>query len=464
MPERMVVVGGVAAGMSAASQARRMRDASALEIVAFERSSYVSYSACGEPYYVGGYVSRIDDLVARTPAEFAARDIAVHTRHEVLAIDTQRGEVTVRDLDAGREERVGYDTLVYATGATTFRPPIEGMDLAGVHEMRTLNDALAVRRLVEAGARRAVVVGGGYIGVEMAEAFHRSGIPTTIVTASSSLLEPQFDPDMGDLVLQAARNMGIEVHTGRQVETLHGEDGHVTGVGCAAEADADAGDGQREFVGDVVVVLGLGSRPVVELAQDSGIPLGESGAVWVDDRQRTRVDGVWAAGDCAEATHRLTGQPVNYHLGTIANKQGRVAGINIGGGDIRFPGVLGTAITRLCDLEVARTGLTEAEARTAGLDYVTDTFSTTTTSGYWPDAERMRMKVLAERGSGRLLGAQIVGGPGAGKRIDTVAMALWNEMRVDDVSMVDLSYAPPFSGVWDPVLLGAWRLKGTLTS
>jgi NADPH-dependent 2,4-dienoyl-CoA reductase/sulfur reductase-like enzyme len=204
-----------------------------------------------------------------------------------------------------------------------------------------------------------------------------------------------------------------------------------------------------------MVILGLGTRPEVELAKEAGIPLGETGAVAVNARQQTSVEGIWAAGDCAEALHRVSQRPVNFHLGTIATKQGRVAGINIGGEYATFPGVLGTAITKVCELEIASTGLTEAAATAAGLAYQVATIESTTTAGYWPEADRMCVKVLAECGSGRLLGAQIVGGPGAGKRIDVLATALWSHMRVDELMQLDLAYAPPFAPVWDPVLIAA---------
>jgi NADPH-dependent 2,4-dienoyl-CoA reductase/sulfur reductase-like enzyme len=204
-----------------------------------------------------------------------------------------------------------------------------------------------------------------------------------------------------------------------------------------------------------MVILGLGTRPEVQLAREAGIPLGETGAVAVNARQQTQVEGIWAAGDCTEALHRVSQRAVNIHLGTIATKQGRVAGINIGGEYATFPGVLGTAITKVCDLEIACTGLTEAAATAAGLAYHVTTIDSTTTAGYWPEADNMRLKVLAECGSGRLLGAQIVGGPGAGKRIDVLAMALWSNMRVDELMQLDLAYAPPFAPVWDPVLIAA---------
>ena len=445
MPERLIIIGGDAAGMSAASQARRQRKVDDLEIIAFERSSFVSYSACGEPYYVGGYISDIGQLQARTPAEFAAMDITVHTCHDVIALDPKAGSVTVRNLETGTQETLGYDILMYATGAAAFVPPIVGRDLAGVHVLRTLDDTLAVRRLVTQGARQAVVVGGGYIGLEVAEAFHSQGIKTRVLTKDTAVLDRTLDPDMGALVTERMRAMGIEVHTGIEVRALDGVDGHVARVDCPGGACFETD----------VVVLGLGARPEVQLAREAGIPLGETGAVAVNPRQQTRVEGIWAAGDCAEAFHRVSQRAANFHLGTIANKQGRIAGINIGGGYATFPGVLGTAITKVCDLEIARTGLTEAEARAAGFIYGVAAVDSTTTAGYWPDADSMRLKVLAERHTGRLLGAQIVGGPGAGKRIDVFATALWNTMRVDDMLYLDLAYAPPFASVWEPVLIAA---------
>jgi NADPH-dependent 2,4-dienoyl-CoA reductase/sulfur reductase-like enzyme len=221
------------------------------------------------------------------------------------------------------------------------------------------------------------------------------------------------------------------------------------------------GCGARNYPADIVV-LATGTVPNVDLASAAGLRIGPAGGVWVDDRQRTSIPGIWAAGDCAEAMHRLTGQPVNIHLGTYANRQGRVAGINIAGGDEAFPGVLGTAISRVMDVEVSRTGLTREEAVRAGLDVVATTFSSTTAAGYWPDSTPMQVRAVAERASRQLLGAQIFGGPGAAKRIDALAMAIWNGMTVDDMVNADLSYAPPFSGVWDPVLVVARKLQEVL--
>ena len=452
MPERLVIIGGDAAGMSAASEARRRRAADDLEIVVFERSSYVSYSACGEPYFVGDYVTDLDQLIARTPEQFAALQIEVHIRHEVTSIDTDARRVRVRAVDGGAERSEPYDELLIATGAEPNRPPIDGAQLDGVYEMHTLDDAIAVRRLIdERKPRSAVVVGGGYIGVEMAEAFWRHDIPVTIVTAAASLLDPQLDPEMGDLVRAAAEELGMDVRTEQRIECIEG-DQHVTAVACEG-VDPIAAD---------VVLLGLGSHAEVWLANENGIRVGESGAILVDDHQRTKVPGVWAAGDCAETRHRISGRPVNFHLGTVANKQGRIAGVNLGGGDEAFPGVLGTAVTKVCDVEVGRTGLTETESLAFGLDVSVDTFRSWTAAGYWPGAERLTMRAITDRATRQMIGAQIVGGEGAAKRIDAVAMALWNEMTVDELINVDLSYAPPFSGVWDPTLVAARKAAASL--
>jgi len=440
---RLVVVGGDAAGMSAASQARRRLAADRMQIVAYERSSWVSYSACGEPFHVAGQVDRIESLVARTPEAFAEMDIEVRTRHEVTAVDTAARTVTVVGLDAGTEFVDSYDELLIATGATARRPPIHGRDLDGVHELRTLEDAAALRALADGPPDDVVVIGGGYIGLEAAEAFVFRGWKVTVVCAHPGVLEGTLDEDLGEAVVSHMREMGITVLTDTRVACING-DRSVESVGC----------GDRTLPAKVVV-LGLGSRPEVGVAAAAGIPLGPTGAIQVDERQRTPVPGVWAAGDCAEVIHRITGATTNPHLGTIANKTGRVAGINLGGDEARFPGALGSSITRVGDLEISSVGLSCEEARAAGFDAVDGTVEGTTTAGYMPGARSMTIRVVAERGTGRLLGAQIIGGPGAGKRIDVFATALWNGMTAADLEWTDLAYAPPFSGTWDLVAIAA---------
>lgn len=442
---RLIVVGGDAAGMSGASQARRMNPD--LEIIVFERTGWVSYAACGVPYFVGGDIAELRQLQARTPEQFGGMNIDVRLQHEVIAIDTTGRTVTVR-TPAGTLEHHGFDLLLYATGSRGFlAASIEGLDMDGVHQIRTLDDAQRVRTELERGPRHSVVVGGGYIGLEAAEALQNLDIPVRIFEMTPHLLPRTIDAEMAEVIDQQVAGFGIDVHTSTTVDRIIGDRGHVIAVEAGGE----------RYPADIVI-LGMGSLPNSDLAAQSGIALGSTGAVAVDDHQRTSIEGVYAAGDCAEATHRVSGKPANFHLGTVANKQGRIAGTNIGGGDVAFPGVLGTAITKVHDFEISRTGLTKAEATGAGFDAVAAMLRSSTGAHYWPGSRPMRVRTIAERGSGRLLGAQIVGGPGAGKRIDTFATALWTEMTADELEYVDLSYAPPFSGVWEPANIAARKV------
>ncbi|GAB3815271.1 FAD-dependent oxidoreductase [Micromonospora zhanjiangensis] len=447
MAERLVVIGGDAAGMAAASQARRRRGPDDLEIIAFERGNFTSYSACGIPYWIGGVVDDRDALIARSPQTF--RDdhrVDVRLRHQVTEIDLDKREVVARDLTGGGEVRERFDILMYATGATPRIPPWAHTEALGVFGVQTLDDGSALRQWLDGEPRpqRAVVVGGGYIGVEMAEAMIQRGLSVTLVERGDQPMST-VDPDMGALVTEALDGLGIDVRTRCAVTGLRVRDGRVYGVDTAeGEIPAD------------VVVLGVGVRPNTDLAAAAGLPIGVTGGIRVDLRMRAvGMDRVYAAGDCVESVHRITGQPVHIPLGTHANKQGRVAGLNIGGGYATFPGVIGTAVTKVCELEVGRTGLLEAEAEIAGYQFVTVVVESTNRAGYYPGAKPMTVKLIVERRSGQLLGAQIVGRSEAAKRIDALAVALWNYMTVDEMAGLDLGYAPPFAPVWDPVLIAA---------
>jgi NADPH-dependent 2,4-dienoyl-CoA reductase/sulfur reductase-like enzyme len=437
MGDRLLVIGADAAGMSAAAQARRR--APDLDIVAVEAGRWTSYSACGIPYVIGGSVSGLDELIARTPDEFRAMRIDVRMEHEVTALDLAARKVEVHNRAHGRTFQLGFDHLHIATGAVPRRPDLPGRDLPHVHGVQTLGDAAALLdRLEGPRPRHVVVVGSGYIGLEMAESFVERGAAVTVVEANDEVMGT-LDPDMGALVSRAMRDMGITVQTGEPVMAISEGAVHTP----TGEIPAD------------LVVLGLGVLPNSGLAKEAGLATGTRDAIVVDRQQRASVPGVWAAGDCCQSIHIVSGRPVHEALGTVANKQGRVAGINISGGYSTFPGVAGTAVTRICNLEIGRTGLSEREATEAGFAFVVSTVTTTTVAGYLPEAAPVTVKLLAERGGGRLLGAQVIGGRGAAKRVDVIAALFLPGGTAEDLVGLDLGYAPPFSSVWDPLQISA---------
>ena len=451
MTRQLLVIGGDAAGMSAASQARRLLGPDELAITVVELGATTSYAACGIPYWVAGLVAERDDLIARRAEVFRERQhIDVRLHHEATAIDTAARTVTVRDLEGDATFTLPYDDLLIATGAEQVRPPVDGLDTPGVFGVQTLPDG---QRILDALAsrpvRRAVVVGGGYIGLEMAEAMQLRDVAVTLIDMAPQPMTT-LEPELGAMVADAMRAMGIDLRLSTPLTgVVAGDDGWVRAV-TTPDGDVEAD----------LVIIGTGVRPRSALAEAAGIPVGPSGGIVTDDRQATPVAGVWAAGDCAETAHRVSGRPVSFALGTVANKQGRIAGLNLGGGEGRFPGVLGTAVTKVHDLEIARTGLGVREAEAAGLRAVVSSITAGTRAHYYPDGTDMTVLLVVEEGTGRLLGGQIVGGPGAGKRIDTLAAALWNGMLVEDLVQMDLAYAPPFSPVWDPVLTAARRAAG----
>jgi NADPH-dependent 2,4-dienoyl-CoA reductase/sulfur reductase-like enzyme len=439
---RLAVIGGNAAGMSAAAVARR-RDET-LDVLVLERGSYTSYSACGIPYFVAGVVDGPDQLIARSADEFRQAGIDVRPLCEATEIDIAARTLTYRDHNARAERRESFDELVYAPGALAVAPPVPGADL--VEPVRTVDAAeRLLARLEQATDRHAVVIGAGYLGLEMAEALVMRGLEVTLVDRDSQVMAP-LDADMAAHVQAAAEGVGIRVLLSTDVQEIRADrDGRACAV--ATSAGGLAADH---------IVLSTGTQPASALAAAAGLELGATGAVRVDDHQRCPGhDGVYAAGDCTEARHRLLPNPVNVQLGTHANKQGRIAGTNATGGDVAFPGVIGTAVSRICRYEVARTGLSEKEATAAGLRVVTATIKSATRAGYYPGAGPIWVKLVAGAVDGRLLGGQIVGVEGAAKRIDVVATAIWSELRADELELLDLGYAPPFSGVYDPLLIAA---------
>jgi NADPH-dependent 2,4-dienoyl-CoA reductase/sulfur reductase-like enzyme len=452
MTERIVVIGADAAGMSAASQAKRIAG-DAVEIVAFERGAYSSYSACGIPYWVAGDVDGPEQLVARSPDEHRRNGIDLRMQTEVEKIDLAAGRVLAHDLAAGRSFWEGFDSLVITTGAVPVRPPLPGVDAAGVFGVQTLDDGAALLAdLQRTQPRRAVVVGGGYIGVEMAEALVRRGVTVTVVDHAAQPMTT-LDPDMGAEVHRVMEGIGIDVRTDTAVIGFETGSNHRIRSVLTADGSIPAD----------LVVLGLGVRPNTALAREAGLPLGDAGGLRTNvQMQVLGQEHIWAGGDCVEVLNLVSGQYQQVALGTHANKQGRVIGHNLAGSYATFPGVVGTAVSKVCHLEIARTGLRERDATHAGFEYVTVTVQSGTKAGYFPGAQQMTVKITAERGAGRLLGVQIVGYEGSAKRIDTAATALWNRMTVEEMTALDLAYAPPFSPVWDPILVAARQAAGAV--
>lgn len=446
-PLKIVIVGSVAAGTSAAAKARRNTETA--RITVYERDHDISYSGCGLPYFVGGEVDDIDELTPRDPAWFKNRyDVDVRTGHEVTAVDTEARTVTVRDLATGRTFVDTYDELVLATGVRAVVPPVPGTGSTGVFSVRTPTDARAIRAWIEDGesrgrpVRHAVVVGGGYIGLEMTEQLTARGLAVTVVEAAEHTM-PRMDTDMSarvdDEVREHVRERGGDLLLSTKVTGITSDDGGVTGV------DVEGGHLDAELV-----IVSVGVRPNTELAERAGVRIGQTGAIAVDRRLRTSVEHVWAVGDVAESFHVITGEPVWVPLGSTANKMGRIAGDAMTGGPLEHRGVLGTSIVRVFDLGVAQTGFTEAQARAAGYD-VEVLHNIKPDRPEYLGGRPLVVKAVADRATGRLLGAQAIGASGADKRIDVLATAITFGADVADLFHLDLAYSPTYATTKDPV-------------
>ena len=437
-----VIVGGGPAGMTAASRVKRLNPRA--RVAVFERSSYVSYAPCGIPYYIGGLVRDLGQLVHYPVEEFRRRGIDVFTRAEV--VDADYGTVRVRV--GGSERAFEWGKIIVATGARPKLPPVEGLDLDGVLTLRTLEDAERARAYVE-GARRVAVVGAGYIGLELAENLRRLGKEVLLFEVLPHVM-PTLDPDMASLVEEELRRNGVELHLSEGLRGLEGD-------GRVKRLATDKGTYDVDLV-----FVATGVAPETGLAERLGARRGPTGAIAVNRRMETGVEGVYAAGDVAEAVNLVTGRPDWFPLAPVANKMGYVAGINAAGGQAEFPGAVGTAVTRVFDLEVGRTGLTEARAAKEGFQPVSVRVRVGTRSSYYPGAAEVVVKLIADRGTGRLLGGQLVGREGVLARLNTLAALLARGATVDDLFYADLAYAPPFAPVWDPLIVAARVLRREL--
>jgi len=441
--ESIAIIGGDAAGMSAASYIARRHGGSA-SVSVFERGDVVSYAACGLPYYISGDIADSRTLLVRDPEHFTRQGIVLHLGQEVVDLDPQAGVLTVRDKRTGAQRNHGFDKALIATGATARIPPIPGIEAPNVFSIRHYDDALALTAHAESCAPvRATVVGASYLGLEMAEALTARGLAVTLVEASSQVF-PGLDPDLASLLADELTSNGVSLLVDNPLEGLEVDD----------EGHAYAIRTRTGLVPTDLVVLALGSAPVVELARRAGVELDSTGAISVDLAMRTNLGNVWAAGDCVSTLHRVTSERVWVPLGPAANKQGRIAGATMMGEPAAFAGVVGTSLVKVFDLHVGRTGLNEAEVRHLNIEPFSTVITSDDIAHYYPGSRPTTIKLITD-GSHRLLGAQVVGRSGVPSRVNVLATALCAGMTVDDVAQLDLGYAPPFAPVWDPVLVAA---------
>jgi len=454
-PKRLLIVGGVAGGASAAARARRLDERA--EIIVFERGPHVSFANCGLPYFVGGEISDKSSLLVQTPAGLRSRfNLDVRCHHEVLAIDRAARVVTVRDLVAGRDYTETYDALLLSPGAAPLRPPIPGLERPGHFTLRNVPDLeRIVAWLEDLPNGRAVVVGGGYIGLEMAEQLRRRGLAVTLVEALPQVLTA-LDPEMAAWLHQELRAHGVTLHLGDAVAAFEPP----TGAEPARASIVRLNSGRR--VPADVVILALGVRPETGLARRAGLEIGKLGGIRVNERMQTSDPHIWAVGDAVEVRDRVTGDWALIPLAGPANRQGRIAADNICGRDARYPGTWGTAILRVFGLTAGCTGANEKALRRAGLRYEALHLHPGSHAGYYPGATPIALKILFAPDTGRLLGAQAVGPDGVDKRLDVLATALQAGLTAHDLAELELAYAPPFGSAKDPVNLAGMAAQNVL--
>lgn len=441
----VLIIGGVAAGTKTAAKVRRENPG--LKVVVLTREKHVSYAGCGLPYYIGGIIQEEKELLVRKPEDFRIdNDIEVMTAHEAVRILPAEKKVVARDLEKGIDLDFSYDQLVLATGASPFIPPVPGTDLKNIFTVRSVVEAFKVKELIaEGGVKTAVVVGGGLIGLEMAENLSRRGINTTVVELAGQVLPP-YDTEVALCIEKHLREKGVEILTGTGVTGF--ED---NGGGEVAAVLTTAGPIKADLA-----VLAVGVRPNVKLAQDCGIELGLTGAIKVNEQLETNIEGVYAVGDCAENVNLITGQPSWYPMGSTANKTGRVAGLNLAGGEKdTMPGVLGTSIVKVFDLNAAKTGLSERDAQAAGYDVETVLVPAADRAHYYPGHKEIITKLMVDRRSRRVLGGQVFGEGVVDKPIDILATAITFGATVDQLAKLDLAYAPPFSSAMSSTIVAA---------
>lgn len=444
---KVLIIGGVAGGATAAARIRRLDEQA--EITVFERSGYISYANCGLPYYIGGVITDPEDLTLQTPESFFARfRINMKVHHEVIAIDPDRKTVRVKNLKSGEEFEEAYDKLILSPGAKPTQPKLPGVGIKKVFTLRTVEDTFRMKEYIAKNQpKSAVLAGGGFIGLELAENLKELGMDVTIVQRPKHLMNP-FDADMASFIHSEMRKHGVKLALGHTVEGFE-ENGDGVDVLLKDEKPLHAD----------MVVLAIGVTPDTQLAKEAGLELGMKGSIVVNDRMETSAPDIYAAGDAVQVKNYVTGQDALISLAGPANKQGRIIADNICGGDSRYRGSQGSSVIKVFDMTAATTGINETTAQKADLDVDTVILSPMSHAGYYPGGKMMTMKVIFEKETYRLLGAQIVGYEGVDKRIDVLATAIHAGMKAPELKELDLAYAPPYSSAKDPVNMAGYMVE-----
>lgn len=446
--KKIIIVGGVAGGMSAAARIRRLSEKS--QVIVFERSGHVSYANCGLPYYIGREIKSEESLLLQTPDGLKQRfnlDVRVHS--EVIDINTTAKTVSVRNTQTNESYSETYDELILAVGAAPIRPELPGINLPGVFTLRSVEDVQTIENWIEQKqAKNAVIVGGGFIGLEIAEQLKNRGLDVTLIDSGPQVLAP-LDPEMANLVHQALSEHGIKLKLSSPLKELRPATGTNTPLSCFVMA------GEHQPIPSDLVILGLGIRPEITLAKKANLEIGERGGIIVNEYLQTKVPNIWAVGDAIEVIHPVNKKLTRIALGGPANRQGRIAAANIFGKEVSYDGTYGTAIIRVFELTIALVGLNESQLKQSQITYEKTYLHPSQHAGYFPGAKRLDMKMLFDKASGEIFGAQIIGKEGVDKRIDVIATAMKAKMTVEDLAELELAYAPPFGSAKDPInLLG----------
>lgn len=438
--KKIIIIGGVAAGMSAAAKAKRLNPE--LEIVVYEKTDIVSWGACGLPYYVGDFYQDANIMIAREPEQFAKDGIVVKSLHEVIDIDITKKEVLVLNKKTGEKFYDSYDEVIVTTGASAIRPNIKNIDSENIFNLKDFRDGIELKKaMLKEENKKVIIIGAGYIGLEAGEAARHLNKEVKIIQLSSRVLPGSFDKEITDLMEEELNNTeNLDLHLEESVEEFIAKDGKVVGVKT----------NKGEYLADIVIVA-IGVKPNTEFLKDKGFNMLRNGALIIDSKGRTNVEGVYAAGDCASVYHKVRKENVYIPLATTSNKIGRVVGEHLAGVEIEFAGTLGSAAIKVMNLEAGRTGITEEEAKELNIPYGSVFIEDANQTGYYPGQEDLFAKLIFHKETREVLGGQLIGKKGAVLRVDVLAAAIDKHMTIDELGMLDLCYAPPFALTWDTI-------------